>query len=282
MKVLTEADLRSHKFRPGEKEYRIPGGTFVTPTAKEYLRERGIALTEGAGKADLTPENVKRYTAGNAARPVVKDPSAAGGGTGAYAAMTRTPIDRNAKTPYVDHLTGEGLAEKPEDMTHLRGNRLVKKTHPRIAFRGKLDGLQAKILLLEADLADQPELMKDVDGLLVYVQKILGAEVRGVRTEEITLFGLSHRELREMSHNVKKHFGIDHPVPCASMGKTALTLNLLRTEVREAELFAARAFEEEDDDLGIIEHLNRLSSGVYILFCRVLTGYYKSFKEEKT
>lgn len=261
--------------------FRIPGGTFVTPTAKEYLRERGIALAEGAGTADRTPENVKRYTAGNAVRPDVKEPSAVSGSTGPYAAMTRTPIDKNAKTPYVDHVTGEGLAEKPEDMTHLRGNRLVKKTHPRIAFRGKLDGLQAKILLLEAELPDHPDLAADLEELLGFVQKLLGAEVRGVKTEELTLFGLSHKELREMSHNVKKHFGIEHPVPCASMGKPALMLNLLRTEVREAELSAAQAFEDEDDDLGIIEHLNRLSSGVYILFCRVLTGYYRSFKEDR-
>ena len=54
MKVLTEADLRSHKFRPGEKEYRIPGGTFVTPTAKEYLRQiKNLEIINTAAKECL-------------------------------------------------------------------------------------------------------------------------------------------------------------------------------------------------------------------------------------
>ena len=47
---------------------------------------------------------------------------------------------------YIDAVTGEALAEKPEHMTQLCGNRLVSKTHPRIVFRGKLDSLIAKAL----------------------------------------------------------------------------------------------------------------------------------------
>ena len=42
--------------------------------------------------------------------------------------------------------------------------------------------------------------------------------------------------------------------------------NLLRTQAREVELAAARAF-PQGERMDIIEHLNRLSSGIYILFC---------------
>ena len=56
------------------------------------------------------------------------------------------------------------------------------------------------------------------------------------------LFGLGHEELRRMSHNVKEYFGIEHPVPDPTMGEQALELNLLRTQVREAELVRQTRF----------------------------------------
>ena len=45
------------------------------------------------------------------------------------------------------------MEEKPEEMTHLRGNRLVPKTHPRIRFRGQLDSLMAQVLELQCRAA---------------------------------------------------------------------------------------------------------------------------------
>ena len=36
---------------------------------------------------------------------------------------------------------------KPEHMTHLRGNILVRKDHPRILFRGWIDALEGELLL---------------------------------------------------------------------------------------------------------------------------------------
>ena len=44
---------------------------------------------------------------------------------------------------------GAVLREKPEHMTHLKGNLLVPKTHPRIALRGRLDSLEAELLLCQ-------------------------------------------------------------------------------------------------------------------------------------
>ena len=51
----------------------------------------------------------------------------------------------HAETPPAAYRTPDGaaFAEKPEHMTHLRGNILVPKTHPRIAFRGGIDTLEA-------------------------------------------------------------------------------------------------------------------------------------------
>ena len=46
-------------------------------------------------------------------------------------------------------LNGAVLTEKPENMTHLNGDVLVPKTHPRIAFRGAMDTLEAELLLCQ-------------------------------------------------------------------------------------------------------------------------------------
>jgi len=238
MKVLTEADLRAARVSPETGSWHVPQGTFVTPAAHEYLRDRGVALVFDT-----------------------------------HAPMHRTPLTPQGGCPYVDGETGGRLAEKPEDMTHLRGGVLVPKTHPRIALRGGLDSLQASVLLLQTECGGA--LREDLDSVLQFVRAILGAEVKDEPLRETELLGLSHSEVRRQSHDVRGVFGMDHLIPDCSMGPTALRLNLLRTQVREVELAAARAF-PEGERMDIIEHLNRLSSGVYILFCREVSGYYRT------
>ena len=46
-------------------------------------------------------------------------------------------------------LNGGYLEEKPEHMTHLNAQVLVEKSHPRILFRGKLDTLEAELILCQ-------------------------------------------------------------------------------------------------------------------------------------
>ena len=48
--------------------------------------------------------------------------------------------------------SGGFMEEKPEYMTHLNGDTLVPKTHPRIAFRGKIDSLEGEIMLCQLTL----------------------------------------------------------------------------------------------------------------------------------
>ena len=57
-------------------------------------------------------------------------------------------LDPGKARPEEYRLLGGGvLREKPEHMTHLDGDTLVPKTHPRIAFRGEMDTLEAEIML---------------------------------------------------------------------------------------------------------------------------------------
>ena len=245
-KIITEADLRSHPPAPGSRRFQVEEGTFVTESARAWLEKRDIEL-------------------------VVCPAGAACGG------MPRTPLEDRGVRTYLDAATGRALGkEKPEEMTHLRGNLLVPKTHPRIAFRGKLDSLEAAILEAQslAHRQGAEKLRDDLGQVLARVRAVLGAEVKGVPLQEELLLGLDQAGLRRVSHHVKEEFGIDHPVPSWEMGELALRLNTLRTQVREAELAAAAAFlaPGEAPRPDIIRELNRLSSAVYILFCRQVAG----------
>ena len=67
--------------------------------------------------------------------------------------LTRERIEilpaAQARQEEIPLLSGGFVREKGEDMTHLNGDVLVKKTHPRIAFRGAMDGLEAELLLCQ-------------------------------------------------------------------------------------------------------------------------------------
>ena len=92
------------------------------------------------------------------------------------------------------------------------------------------------------------------------------------------LIGLSHKELREHSHNPMKYYNVKQMVlPDYTLGRAYALLNQLRAAVRETEVAAAAAFHEgktytrED----IIEELNRMSSAMHIVMCKYLAGEYK-------
>lgn len=243
--LVTDADLRARwSFQP-EDPIRLEAGAVLTPSARDFIRENRIEL------AELPPAETARGV------------------------MTRCPVPtRGGKPVYVDLASGRSRTEKPEGLTHLRGNLLVEKTSPRIAFRGKLDALMARLLLAElaAEEAGRGGALADLEEVHDRVQAVLAAEVKEKPLPALELFGLNEAELRRQSHQVKEALGLDHPIPRRSMGRLCLELNLLRTQVREAELCAAGAFDGGRED--ILRWLNRLSSGVYLIFCRELAGYY--------
>lgn len=154
---------------------------------------------------------------------------------------------------------GTVLSEKPEEMTSLFGSTLVPKTHPRIAFRGKIDTLEARFLLVQKDF---PGWRKPLQELLDYTRYLLKCEVLNTPAEEATLLGRSFEALRRDSQFPQNAFGIAHFMPEATDSALLLRLNDLRTEAREAELAAARC---PDLPRGIGTGLNRLSSALYIL-----------------
>ena len=153
---------------------------------------------------------------------------------------------------------GAILQEKPEDYTHLRGNILVPKTHPVIAFRGKMDSLQAQLLLTQALCPRE-----GLEEILALARNIIRWDVLEEPARMDHLLGLSPQQLRQHSHDPQTFYGIPHFMPEPGDGEAILRLNLCRCAAREAELAAAHAFGRSRMDL--LQALNRISSAIYLL-----------------
>ena len=161
----------------------------------------------------------------------------------------------------VEILPAPAKTPKPEPMTHLNGDTLVPKTHPRIFLRGKLDSLESTLILCQLQL---PALAEPLGELLAQTRRILRCEVLEEPLKGVRLLGLTEEELRRRSHIPQEYYGVPHFMPEASDGETIAHLNRLRCQVRETELAAAAAFPEgQREDL--LQALNRMSSAVYLL-----------------
>ena len=162
-------------------------------------------------------------------------------------------------------LSGGYAEEKPEHMTHLNGEVLVPKTHPRIRFRGKMDTLEAELILCQL-VPGAPE--GALGEILDLSRKILRCDVLEEPLRQDTLCGLTQAEQRERSHMPQASYGQPHFMPQASDGSVIAGLNRARCFAREAELTAVEAFSDRDGNLireDIPKALNRMSSMLYLL-----------------
>ena len=163
-------------------------------------------------------------------------------------------------------LTNGGyLDEKPEHMTHLNAEVLVPKTHPRIAFRGAVDTLEAELIL--AQLA-APEMAAKLEEVLTLARKIIRCDVLEEPLEDASLCGLTEAELRRRSHFPQEYYGIPHFMPSAADGKALARMNRARCAAREAELRACEAFSDREGNptrADLLRAMNRMSSMLYLL-----------------
>ena len=172
---------------------------------------------------------------------------------------------QEAKVSRYRLLNGGYMEEKPEHMTHLNGEVLVEKDHPRILFRGKLDTLEAELILCQ--LADSG-LTAPVGEILALARRILRCEVLEEPLEAETLCGLTEAQLRKRSHFPQDYYGQPHFMPSAEDGMVIARLNRARCAAREAELAAVTAFVSREGTVqrpDILRALNRMSSMLYIL-----------------
>ena len=167
-------------------------------------------------------------------------------------------------------LGGGFVEEKPEHMTHLNGDILVHKTHPRIAFRGAMDTLETELLLCQ--LVTEPDIRKDLGEVLLLARKLIRCDVLEEPVGEEKLCGLTQQELRSHSHRPQDYYGQPHFMPEYADGAAVLQLSRARCAAREAELRAVAAFTDREGNptrADILQAMNRLSSMLYILMIRI-------------
>lgn len=292
MRAITEDFLR-YELRSSQPEvYVIPQGKILTPAAREYLQQRKIRIEKEGGytythqlKAPVQKaEEPEEKEAQKQPEPKKTEPK-----NRPHVVATEVPQPEEVEIPvqitvpkpkYVDYETNAYYYEKPEHMTQLFGNKLVCKDHPRILFRGKLDALQADVVLAQAMIqasSGSQSLIKDLADILKDLREMMKCEVLDEEMAETTVIGLTHEELRAQSHNPMKYYNIKQMVlPDYTMGTEYAWLNKLRTAIRETEVAACQAFHSGKTYIrkDIIEELNRLSSALHIMMCRHLAGWY--------
>ena len=183
--------------------------------------------------------------------------------------LNRERIDirpgEEAKAERYRLVNGGYLERKPEHMTHLNAEVLVPKTHPRIAFRGKLDTLEAELILCQLE---KPHLSGPVGEILDLARRIIRCDVLEEPLQPEKLCGLTEEEQRKRSHFPQEYYGQPHFMPSAADGVAIARLNRARCAAREAELAAVEAFCDREGiptRPDILRAMNRMSSMLYIL-----------------
>ena len=179
----------------------------------------------------------------------------------------RIPIlpGEQAKPERYRLLSGGFTEEKPEHMTHLNAEVLVPKNHPRILFRGKLDTLEAELILCQLE---DPDLVTPVGEVLALARQIIRCDVLEEKLHWDKLCGLTEGEQRHRSHFPQEYYGQPHFMPCTGDGMAIARLNRARCAAREAELAAVEAFSDREGNPtrpDLLKALNRMSSMLYIL-----------------
>ena len=268
--IITESDLRANWSKEKITVLKIPPGSVITPPAREFIRNKGILVEiEGEGTIDFT--GLTYSTAVHSKQDEKahgrKTPSAALGE--AMLDKTGHPVvyqsDRAGTNPLV-------TSEKPEYMTHLNGKKLVVKSDPVIRLRGQLDSfisqlVETELWFLEKGCFGMAEKLGEV---VVFCRGLMQAEVLEKKFDFPVIFGFNKEQLREISHDPMKYFGVKHSFVSKKHGMSVAKLHILRAKSREVELAAVDAFVTANGKCSredIISALNRLSSIMYILVC---------------
>ncbi|MGL5721239.1 MAG: cobalamin adenosyltransferase [Brevinema sp.] len=248
MKLITEGFLRKEFLKDIPSSYYVPKNVRLTPAALDFLKARKITVTY---EEENPSDNELTFS-----KPAHGD-------------------EWVTADSYINYYTKEVLTKKPEHMTHLFENVLVRKNDPRIILRGKLDTLQSVIIETQLSLqeASRMDLVDFLEDLLLFTREILAAEVWNKPLPERTLIGLSFDQIREYSHYPEKYFQLKQMVLVNyRQGKIVSSFNHLRALSRECELVAVSAFLKDDvmEQGSLILGLNRLSSCFHILMYQQL------------
>ena len=190
--------------------------------------------------------------------------------------LTRERIEilpaEKAKPQRFQLLGGGFTEEKPEHMTHLNAQVLVRKDHPRIRFRGMLDLLEAELLLC---MEKCPSVQGQLGEILNFVRELVRCDVLEEPVGKGTLCGLTMEQLRSRSHRPQDYYGQPHFMPSASDAPELLLINRARCVARQGELAAVEAFSDREGNptrMDILQAMNRVSSMLYLVMIGIKAG----------
>ncbi len=249
---ITETWLRERFSLAHGTEIRLPAGSRLTPAARGLLDERHIEIK-------YTDEDGRMFLDGRpgAETPELKQVNPLTGSSERHAASCL--------------MCRQVLEKKPDTLTHLDARTLAVKNDPRLKLRGKLDSAIAQAVLIQAEFDPQgrhPALSLWLADIRSALGNVLKAEVTGETMPPIAMGDMDEEAIHAVSHNPLKYLGHDHLVPEAGQGARTARLNVLRAQIREAELCAADVYIARDFTVirpDIMQGLNRLSSAVYVL-----------------
>jgi ethanolamine utilization cobalamin adenosyltransferase len=269
--IVSEVELRAQLGPPRHgATVDVPPGARLTPAAADLVRAWSLELREVQGP--LGDHRAPGARPGSAPARATDD-DRSGDGSAAWDVPGRFPVVLEGDVP-VCVTCGTEVRRKPSHLTQLDARFFAPKTDARVRLRGRLDTLQAFALLTAAraqadgwtDLAD------DLATVAAYCRELLAAEYQLRAPGALRVAGLDEDTLHHASHHPQEAVGLPHLVPDASHPEILHWLNLLRCQVREAEMTALDAFPPEHhpgtEGGALARAVNRLSSAIYYLELR--------------
>lgn len=293
MAVITEAYLRAHLNEIEDKTYVEQKGDILTPSARQYLSDHGFSLKSektskykgSESQRNSSSKKVKQDQKLKGDQRLKNDPEGA----------NEIEIDQEKgskdelKAPayaYVCYETGAQFIQKPEHMTQIHGNQLVVKNHERIVLRGQIDLFLSKsILQLQGFKKEEKiQVSKDFKEIIHWIKAIQMAEIMETPLQNLTFMGLDEATQKAMSHDPQKYFGTPHLFGIdENTHEVAVALNVLRAESRTLEIAAVNAFYKprEIQRPDLLLALNRLSSCIYLMMLKAVSGQYDEAPKKK-
>ena len=253
--VLSE-DILKIKYRKEPFDvFEIEKGTLLTPSAKQFLNEKGIELVIKGEKPLVSTKNEEDNV--EAEEKIFYE-----------------------KPKYVGK-NGECYFEKPEYMTVVDGNVLISKNSKLISLRGKIDTFLAELLLntKEIEQSSNNKLIKDIETVIKFIQNIIVAEkLDKILENQILLDSKTIKDIKEIIDNPKEYFKKGHLLEVSlNSDLTIHKLNRLRFLARELEIQAIDYFVEDYkvNRKDLLEAFNVLSDVIYIIILKYDNGDYR-------
>lgn len=257
--VLSE-DILKIKYRKEPFDtFEVEKGTLLTPSAKQFLTEKGIELII---KGEISTSN----TSTTKNKEVVSE---------------KEKVKEIFEKPKYVGKNGEYYFEKPEYMTQIDGNVLVAKNSKQIRFRGKMDTFLADLLLTTKELVlsfPNEKFVKDMESIIKFLQNIIVAEkLDKILENQVLLDSKTIRDIKEILENPKNYFKKGHLLEVSLESDLAIhKLNKLRFLARELEVEAINYLVEDYkvNRKDLLEAFNILSDVIYLVILKINNGNY--------